>query len=297
MDYREAVAGDLALDSDGKRYKRAKFRRMRWFASGAVLAALAISGGTLYLQVKQQRAIELELENKRLVHEQEELARKNRALALQTERLKREKAQLDEVIERLDVEERVAEIEVLQQHQNDQGNLQTVVRFTEFGRGGEPLEPLVFGIPSDTPHFDALVIKFERDYVKRGDSLRGHSLALFRRVYGDTQSPNSGYWIGERSGVPDLYRISDEPSEFELKLWAEFWEYASNPDRAATAGVRVAQGESVYAPMKPGEIWRLSLDAGGGLNLKKQSPETDASQFSSADAAQLSAPSPLNDIE
>ncbi|MEZ6085214.1 MAG: hypothetical protein R3E58_15070 [Phycisphaerae bacterium] len=269
---------------------------MRWFVSGAVLAAMAISGGTLYLQVKQQRAIELELENKRLVHEQEELARKNRALALQAERLKREKAQLDEVIERLDVEERVAEIEVLQQHRNAQGDLQTVIRFTEFGRGGKRLEPLVFGVPSNTPHFDALVIKFERDYVKRGDALRGHNLALFRRVYGDTQSPNSGYWIGERSGVPDLYRIADEPTEFELNLWNEFWEYAANPDKAADAGVRVAQGESVYAPMKPGELWRLSLDAGGGLNLKKQSPETDGAAIISADAAQLSAPSPLGDL-
>lgn len=285
------------MGSERGHQNRAKFRRMRWFASGAVLAAFAISSGTVYLQIKQQRAIELEIENKRLVHEQEELARKNRALALQAERLKREKAQLDDVIERLDVEERVAEIEVLQQHRNAQGDLQTVVRFTEFGRGGKRLAPLVFGVPSDTPHFDALVIKFERDYVKRGDALRGHNLALFRRVYGDTQSPNSGYWIGERSGVPDLYRIAEEPTEFELNLWGEFWEYAANPDKAADAGVRVAQGESVYAPMKPGELWRLSLDAGGGLNLKKQSPETNDTQFSAADAAQLSAPSPLNDVD
>jgi len=247
----------------------------------------------MWASARRQRAAELEAENVRLVEKQEALARRNRELALEAERLKRERAQLAEVIERLDVERRVAEIEVLQQHKNAQGDIQTILRFTEFDRNAKPLEPLVFGVPSDTPHFDALVIKFDRDYVKRGDQLRGHSLALFRRVYGDTQPPNSGYWIGKRAGVPDVYRVADQPSDFELKLWDEFWTYASDPEKSAEAGVRIAQGEAVYTPMKPGETWRLTLDADGGLNLKKTSPETDSRRLAQVKQAQLSAPSPL----
>ena len=51
-----------------------------------------------------------------------------------------------------------------------------------------------------------------------------------------------------------------------------------------------------HLPDRQAALAWLSLDAGGGLNLKKQSPETDGAAIISADAAQLSAPSPLGDL-
>jgi len=152
------------------------------------------------------------------------------------------------------------------------------------------------------PHFDALVIKFEDDYVAQGDALRGKSVALFRRVYCETQAPEDGFRLGRHGDVPDVYRTNPNPTPFEIDLWERFWSFAADPDSAALAGVRVAQGEAVYAPMKPGEHWLLTLEADGGLNLIKQSgssalPGTSdgapgASQ-SVAVRARLHAPSPL----
>jgi hypothetical protein len=232
------------------------------------MAVLVLVGGGVLIKTDRQRREALRIENERLVREQEELART-------AERLARERAQLAEVVEHLSVERRVAEVDVLQQHTDVLGQvLQTVIRITEIGRDDELLTPQVFGVPGHVPHFDALVIKFEDDFVARGDLLRGRSLALFRRVYSETQAPEHGYWLGGRGAVPDVYRVTDEPSEFEVELWRDFWSYATDPVKAAGAGVRVAQGEAVYAPMRPGEHWLLTLEADGGLNLIKQGPSS-----------------------
>lgn len=46
---------------------------------------------------------------------------------------------------------------------------------------------------------------------------------------------------------------------------------------AESLGVRVAQGEAVYAPMQPGQRWTLTLEANGGLNLTLAGRSTPAS--------------------
>jgi hypothetical protein len=49
-----------------------------------------------------------------------------------------------------------------------------------------------------------------------GDLLRGKSLHLFRRVFGEAQEPRDGPSIGTTrpDGIPDVYRISPSPSAF-----------------------------------------------------------------------------------
>lgn len=268
-------------------------RRVTWFTSGALFAAVALVGGSLFLQVDHERRADLERENARLMREQQ-------ALAEMAERLERERRQLERVVERLGVERRMADVDVLQQHTAADGRVvQTIIRLTEIGRDGTPLAPQVFGVPGQVPHFDALVIKFQDDYVRRGDPLRGASLALFRRVYGESQAPDQGYWLGRQDAVPDVYRVDPQPTEFEQNLWREFWSYVADPRAAAAAGVRVAQGEAVYAPMSPGERWRLTLEADGGLNLVKQVGIEQAAglhadmQAGSRSDTRLHSPSPL----
>ncbi|MFH0980892.1 MAG: hypothetical protein V2A79_05065 [Planctomycetota bacterium] len=259
--------------------------RFKWFVSGAFLAALAIAGGGLWLQADRRRGESLRAE-------QERLTRKYEALRQQAEQLERDRRQLAEIVEHLKLERRVAQVDVLEQHTDADGQvMETVMRLTEIGRDGAPLPAQVFGIRGRVPHFDALVIKFKDDYVGRGDPLRGTSLALFRRVYGETQAPEDGYWLGRRGEVPDVYRVSAEPSEFEVNLWREFWSYALDPAKARAAGVRVAQGEAVYAPMTSGERWLLTLEIDGGLNLIKHpspSPDTAGSEKESGKGSGIS---------
>jgi hypothetical protein len=231
-----------------------------------LLALFGIAGATQLLNARRaeehrRAALVAEERTKRLERERERLER--RAAELETQR----KA-LQAVVDRLKLERRVAQIDVLQQHLDLNGTvLQTVIRFTEYDRQGEALQPKVFGVPGAIPHFDGLVIKFESEYVGKGDALRGQSLVLFRRVYGESQAPENGYWLGERRAVPDVYRVNPRPSPFEVGLWQHFWQLATDPESAASSGVRVAQGEAVYAPMQPGQRWTLTIEASGGLNL------------------------------
>jgi len=250
-------------------------------------AVLAIAGSSLVWESRQEQA-------EALRKEAETLRQRNEALAAEAARLEAERRELLRVVERLNVEHRVAQIDVLQQHTDLGGNIvQTVLRLAEIGRDGKALPPRIVGVPSPIPHFDALVIKFDNEHVARGDALRGRSLALFRRVYGDNQAPEDGYWLSTPGEAPDVYRVAEQPTEFERRLWRDFWAYAQDPERARSEGVRVAQGESVYAPMRAGESWALTLDADGGLNLKKSSGETPTDAPSTATAnANLHAPPP-----
>lgn len=282
--------------------------RLKWLVSGALAAAFAIAGGSVYLNARHEHAEEMQRQAEAAIREAEQLRIQNeqleqerKRLAAEAARLEAEKQALAQVVERLNIENRVAQVDVLQQHTDASGEVvQTVLRLTEIGRDGEPLEPRIIGVPSKIPHFDALVIKFDKDHVARGDALRGQSLALFRRVYGDNQAPEDGYWLSTPGEVPDVYRVADEPTEFERELWRDFWSYAKDPDRAADAGVRVAQGEAVYAPMSAGERWALSLEANGGLNLIKQgNPPTSIEDLASPPTVsadvQLHAAPPFND--
>jgi hypothetical protein len=59
-----------------------------------------------------------------------------------------------------------------------------------------------------------------------------------------------------------------EVASFEKRLWEQFWEIATNPRLAAAMGVRVAQGEAVYKPLRMGQVYELIVDAAGGMSLR-----------------------------
>src|SRR5436309_10047817 len=87
--------------------------------------------------------------------------------------LEAQKKQLDEVILRLSTEKRVAEMIVTDQKE-EAGVLTTQLLFVEYAKDGSSLPPREFSIKGKWVHIDALVIKFERDFVKQNDPLRGH---------------------------------------------------------------------------------------------------------------------------
>lgn len=200
-------------------------------------------------------------------------------LRAQREALEQEKRELQRVVQRLTAEDRVAEVHVIDQIRAGQivngqpaASFMTTIEFIELDREGHPLPAKRFVIHDDTVYFDALVIKFDQQAVAEADELRGKNIALFRRIFGESQEPIDGFPIDSKGDVPNVYRIEPNPTPFEQKLWAQFWDYATNPKLAAEAGVRIAQGEAVYVPMKRGEIWTLTLQNNGGLNIKLRRP-------------------------
>ncbi len=183
------------------------------------------------------------------------------------EQLQEEKKQLQQIVKRLSEEKRVAEVLVTEQATVD-GELHTTLIFVEYAKDGSPLPPKSFSFVGKMAHIDAMVIKFDRGFVEENDALRGHSIALFTKIYGDKQSPAEATPIDEPGTIPSVYRGADPRiTRVETELWQNFWKLADDPEYRKSKGVRVAMGEGVWRYFWPEHVYTLTLDADGGLNI------------------------------
>ena len=184
-----------------------------------------------------------------------------------------EVAELEVSLALLKIDHRVARVEVLEQGPDplQPEVTRTRVRYTEIDGKGEALgEPQEFELEGTRLYVEAQVIKFEDSYVEQGDWLRGTSICLFRRAYGEQQSPAEGFQLDSTGLRPLPYRGDDLPPDFYLELWDRFWDYANDPEAAAEKGVRAAAGESPFMELRPGGDYRLELRASGGLTFTAQ---------------------------
>lgn len=190
--------------------------------------------------------------------------------ARQIAKLEAQKKELEEIVTRLTSERRVAEMLVTTQRTVNNVP-QSEVLFVEYDRSGQPLPAKSFTVLGKMVHVDAMVIKFDHGFVKTDDPLKGKSLALFTKIYGDNQAPADAPSVDEPGQVPQVYRNSDNRvSEFERSLWQDFWHLADDASYRQEKGVRVAQGEGPWAPLQPNRLYTLSLEAAGGLNLTSE---------------------------
>lgn len=180
--------------------------------------------------------------------------------------LEQEKAQLVRFAERLSASQRVAQINVLEQSVDDLGMPVTVLRWQEISADGLLGPPAVVEVYGKQVYVESLVIKFEHKHVGDGDVGRSTSLAMFRRIFGDYQSPHSAPELDRYRPPPLAYSGADSLAP---GLWDRFWEMVDDPRVAKRYGVRVAQCEAPSVPMAAGQVWELSLDAAGGINFRR----------------------------
>ncbi|MBW7906960.1 MAG: hypothetical protein LC135_11585 [Phycisphaerae bacterium] len=188
-------------------------------------------------------------------------------LRAQVSALEREKAELREYARRLSAARRVAQVEVLSQRRDERSRTVTTLLWQEIGPNNALGKPLALEVVGEQIYFEALVIKFEPQLVGEGDAARGESLAMFRRAFGDQQSPDTGPEIDRNTRPP-----SDAPRAVQAlhdRLWALFWQMVDDPKLAQQYGVRVAQCEAPSARMREKSLWEVSLDAAGGLNIRR----------------------------
>ena len=189
----------------------------------------------------------------------------------QIEKLQDEKKQLEQVVTRLTTERRVADLLVSRQDPNSRGQLETTLLFVEYDKQDNPLPAKSFTFEGDKAHIDALVIRFEHGYIAADDPLRGHSIALFTRIYGEDQTPAQGAMIDTPGQIPQIYRDADpRVSTFELDLWKDFWKLYDDASYRAAKGVRIeggAAGQSVWGPFKPDRLYTITLESAGGLTM------------------------------
>jgi hypothetical protein len=204
------------------------------------------------------------------IHYYLDLTSQQRELTQQISDLEQKRDQLLGFVDRLTSERRVAKVLVIDQQPADQ-TISTTFLWVEYASDGSTLAPRQFTVLGDEVHFDAEVIKFDHDFVEANDPLKGHSIALFTRVFGSYQTPSDGFPIDTPGQEPDIYKgVSSRQSEFERDLWRDFWKLYDDEAYRKKMGVRVAQGESPWGRLEMGQLYTITVESDGGVNLSHE---------------------------
>lgn len=176
---------------------------------------------------------------------------------------------LDAALDLLKVDHRLAEIRVEGQEADAEGRVRTRVRFVELGPDGEPLGAGVEAVVEGrTVYVETLVIKFDDRFVQEGDALRGTSICLFRRLFGENQRPIDGVELDTAGEQPLVYAGDNAEPALHRDLWNRFWEYANDPELAHERGVRAIHGEAPFIELREGKRYRVELRSSGGLTIR-----------------------------
>ncbi|MEZ6017664.1 MAG: hypothetical protein R3F49_21325 [Planctomycetota bacterium] len=222
------------------------------------------------LTVRDERIHTLEEESLAKDAELERRALQIRTQGEEIERQGQEIRRLEVSLHLLKVDHRVARMEVVSQvaSVDGSGEMVTTVRFIELDPDGNEIGAgVTVEVLGKKVYVEGLTIKFNDEFVELGDYLRGTSICLFTRLFGENQAPTDGYQLDPKYTHPLPYSGDDLPDPFYDDLWRKFWDYANDPNAAAEKGVRAAHGEAPFVEARPGKSYRVELRQSGGLTI------------------------------
>jgi hypothetical protein len=255
----------------------------------------------LYNEPKQQLADKqaeldearqsLEQANKDLAARQQEISQLNVALEEKAAQVER----LEVAMQLLKVRSRLARLTVLDQRERPQSepqqpdnaegqdntptNVVTRVEFVEVNEHGDPIgEAKQFDILGDMVYIDYLRVTFDDKYVEQSDLDRSTAIALFQRIFGEHQDPANGFLLDTVGTRPTAYARGTEMSDFERKIWNDFWLIANDSQRAAELGIHAAHGSAVSMRVQPGKTYEIELRATGDMTMRPLEPSEITSQ-------------------
>lgn len=276
----------MGLIGDGVKTVNAAVRTILLAALVGVLGMGAYFGYSEY--TKRERLLldkdqQIEFAQKQLVSMQDELDGKVQEIGVLNEELQVQAQQIEKLetaLHLLKTDQRLAQLRVVSIKRDDEGQaISSELEFVELSPAGENLSPpKQIELPGDLVYIDNWVIKFDDSYIERGDIERGTSLCLFRRIFSEQQSPTDGVSLDEVGMRPQAYARGGSLSEFERRLWSEFWEFANDPSKAAEQGIRAANGEAVSIKVREGMAYNISLRASGGLSIEPLQVDTPPSK-------------------
>jgi len=180
----------------------------------------------------------------------------------------RENQLLKKVIERLTADSRVAEVIVTDVKRDPKTKkTYTTIKFLEYDTKLNPLEPRYFTFSGNVIQFQSKVIRLDDFYVKKGDSLKGKSAYLFMKAFALKDKGAEVFDITEINEIPLGYAVNREGSKFEIRLWRKFWQYALDPKKAKSVGIKNAQIEAPGTKFIPGIIYTIKIEHDGGLRI------------------------------
>ncbi|NOY43764.1 MAG: hypothetical protein GXP26_18250 [Planctomycetes bacterium] len=226
-------------------------------------------GYSLYNEPQQQLAAKQdELDSLRV-----DLAAREQELLGLGEELDAKNQQLDRArtsLRLLKLSHRIARFRVLDQVENEEtGRKLTTIEFYEVNNEGAPIDDRrkKFEIEGEHIYVECLVAKFDDKYIERADLDRSTAICLFQRIFGEYQQPQEGYQLDEMGSSPTSYARGGQISEFEQKIWDDFWNIASDRKKAAELGIRAAHAIAPSTRVKKGVTYELELRSTGEFSL------------------------------
>jgi len=177
------------------------FKNVNFLIRSLVLAGVVGIGGwwTLdYRQTALEREAEILKRDEQIAHLAATVAERDEEIVRLDARVQEQARKIDELevsIWLLEFDHRVARIVVLDQTDDptDPDRVRTRVRFEELDRTGNPIGPgRELTVEGRVVYIEGLVIKFDDSFVEGADVLRGTSVCMFRRMYGENQKPSEG---------------------------------------------------------------------------------------------------------
>ncbi len=182
-----------------------------------------------------------------------------------------EKEVLRQMLVRLQADSRMAEVVVTKVEFNPALNRNmTTIKFLEYSTAGEPLQPKYFTFSSNIIQFQSLVVRFQDQFILSGDALRGKSVYLFWKAFVLDGARTEEFVITPLDEVPQGYKIDGPRNSFEEKIWNGFWDYALDPDKAVTKGIKNAQIEAPGTKFVTGILYTLNIEHDGGIRIDAQ---------------------------
>jgi hypothetical protein len=189
-------------------------------------------------------------------------------------------AKLETAMGFLRLRHRIARLDVVAQTEDEEtGKLTSTVEFYEVDEEGRPAggKRQKFEIAGDRVYVECLVVKFDDKYVEQNALDRNTAICLFQRIFGEQQQPQDGYAIDQIGTSPATYARYGETSEFERRIWADFWKIAADPERAAALGIRAAHADAPSIRVDEGVTYELELRTTGEFTLRPlPAPANDA---------------------
>jgi hypothetical protein len=148
-------------------------------------------------------------------------------------------------------------------------NLITRIEFVEINEDGQPIgEAKQFEIVGDMVYIDYQRVTFDDKYIENSDLDRSTAIALFQRIFGEHQDPAEGFLLDTIGTRPAAYARGTEMSDFERKIWSDFWLIANDSQRAAELGIHAASGAAVSMRVQEGKTYEVELRATGDITIR-----------------------------
>ncbi len=187
------------------------------------------------------------------------------------QRIERLNDRLETSLKLLKIDRRIANVKILEKKIGADGQPYMQVRFSEIDEAGKPVgTPRDFTIQGEKFYVDGWVTTFEDKYIENADELRSASLFVFKSIYGDAERPKDGQRLDTQTSdqsPPGIYK-SDRQSEFEQKIWSDFWKVCNDREQQKALGIRASHGDAPYVLGEEGKTYQVNIRSSGGISLK-----------------------------